>query len=68
MDKLRKIKDFDMDKLKDLLAKNPHLQERLSWRGAGGKNEAVRSKLDEERRLSIEQMRQLQRYFIHMCL
>ena len=54
MERLSKIKDFDLDKLKDMMAKNPHLQERLN--GA-----AVRSQMEEARRMDIEQMRELQK-------
>lgn len=43
------------------MARNPHMQERLRQTGGDNPN-VVRSQLDEARRLSIEQMRQLQRY------
>ena len=56
VERLSKIKDLDMDKLKEMMAKNPHLQERLN-----GGHAAVRSQMDEARRVEIEQMRQLQR-------
>ena len=69
LDRLKKIKDIDLEKLKDLMARNPHLEERLRGGGGGGEaggekrdHEAIRSQLEEARRLGIEKMRDLQRY------
>ncbi len=56
MERLSKIKDTDLSKLKEALARNPHLQERLSLPGQG-----VRNQYDEARRMNIDQMRELQR-------
>lgn len=56
MEKMKKIKDLDMDKLKEMIAKNPHLQERmLESRGA------FRNQAEEAKRITVEQMRQLQK-------
>ena len=56
MEKMRKIKDVDVDKLKEMIAKNPHLQQRMvESRGA------FRNQAEEARRITVEQMRQLQK-------
>ena len=56
MERLKGIKGMDMEKLKEMVATNPHLRERLS-----GVHAEMRSRMEEERRMDIEKMRQLQR-------
>lgn len=50
------MKDVDLVKLREMMAKNPHLQERLMQ----GKDN-VRNQVDEAKRMTVEKMRQLQK-------
>lgn len=56
LERLKKVKDVDMVKLREMIAKNPHLQERL-MQGNGD----VRNQVDEAKRITVEKMRQLQK-------
>lgn len=56
MERLKKVKDMDMSKLQEMIARNPHLQERIvESRGD------YRNQVEEARRITVEQMRQLQK-------
>lgn len=55
-ERLSKVKDVDREKLRELIAKNPHMQERFIQ-----SRENVRNQVDEAKRLTVEQMRQLQK-------
>lgn len=57
MERLKKVKDMDMGKLAEMIAKNPHLQERIAESRGD-----FRSQAEEARRITVEQMRQLQKW------
>ena len=58
LEKLNKVKGMDMNKLRELIAKNPHLQERLMQSNTHGD---IRNQMDEAKRMTVEEMRQLQK-------
>ena len=58
MERMKKIKDMDMDKLSEMIARNPHLQERIMHMENRGD---IRSPVEEAKRITVEQMRQLQK-------
>ena len=55
LERLQRVKGMDFDKLREVLANNPHLQERFT------QGRDVRNQVDEARRITVEQMRQLQK-------
>lgn len=55
-ERLKKVKDVDVQKLTEMIAKHPHMQERMvQSRGD------VRNQIQEAQRVTVEQMRQLQK-------
>lgn len=58
LEKLSKVRDMDMGKLRELIARNPHLQERIIQSNERGD---VRNQMDEAKRMTVEEMRQLQK-------
>ncbi len=59
MDRLNKVKGLDMVKLQQMIVNHPHLRERLMNAKAQG---GMRNRVDEAKRITVEQMRQLQKY------
>ena len=56
MERMKKVKDLDLNKLAEMLARNPHLQERMME-----SRPDVRNPVEEAKRITVEQMRQLQK-------
>lgn len=58
MERLNKVKGLDMAKLQEMIANHPHLRDRLlDAQSQGG----MRNQADEAKRITVEQMRQLQK-------
>ena len=53
-DRLSKVKGMDLAKLREMIARNPHLQERMVQ--SQGRNQ-----IDEAKRMTVDRMRQLQK-------
>ena len=57
MDRLSKVKGLDMAKLQEMIANHPHLRDRL----LNSNSQGMRNQVDEAKRITVEQMRQLQK-------
>lgn len=58
VERLNKVKGLDMAKLQEMIVNHPHLRDRLLKTNAEG---GMRNQVDEAKRITVEQMRQLQK-------
>ena len=61
LERMNKVKGMDMAKLHDLIVNHPHIRERLLNSGNPSLHNRVRNQMEEAKRMTVEQMRQLQK-------